>query len=69
MGHVALAQSDIAEAAKCYRRYIEANDKGAKGFIAAINDDTPFLIEKGIDRLTINLVVDYSLFRTSGEIN
>lgn len=69
MGHVALAQGNITDAAKCYRRYIEGNEKGARGFITAINDDTPFLISKGLDRLMINLVVDYSLFRTSGDIN
>jgi len=63
-GHVFLCQGRRKEALQYYRRSKTGNLIAGESFLAAFEEDIPFLLKNGIPEEEIPLVLDYLLFQT-----
>lgn len=67
MGHLALAEMDFKDAVNFYSLYSELNPSGMEGLLKAIDADRNALLEVGIDKSVIPLVVDTVLYSINND--
>jgi tetratricopeptide (TPR) repeat protein len=59
MGHVALCEGNRKEALARYRKSFIAMKDNHSDFNAAFSEDIPYLLEKGIDKEILPIILDY----------
>ena len=64
-GHVQLCSGNKTDALKNYRQSLLASTLSDEAFVDAFEEDVPFLLENGISREEIPLIMDYLLFQRS----